>query len=398
MFDKSQFPTLEYDPNLAYFDSAATSQTHQSVLDAMNDYYSAYRASPGRSVHKLGEEVDAKVDWSRKQVAELVNTSSDHILFTSGTTQGLNWIADWHKDVPVVVLTEAEHHANIIPWLQQGRTVENGRLKIIPMLDDGTISIDDAISIIKSCPEGSLVSIIATSNVTGINQPWEQLAKIAHETGCTIAVDFCQTVAHSKIDLEKNNIDWAVFSAHKMYGPTGTGALYTSKDVNDLDPVIFGGGAVDTVTFDKVDFTSGPERHEPGTPNVASIIGFGEASRLINEVGYAYLEGLEMLIANNLVNEGILEIDNLKLVIPNQTVLHTSNILSFVPNGFHSSDIGTILSHTNVAVRTGKLCAHPYVDTFGSQGLVRISVAPYNTIEDCKLLVSSLKKAVSMLV
>lgn len=397
MFDKSQFPTLEYDPSLAYFDSAATSQTHQTVLDVMNDYYTAYRASPGRSIHRLGEEVDIKISWSREQVAKLINTPVDHILFTSGTTQGLNWIADWNKNAPVVIITEAEHHANIIPWLQQGRNQENGRLKVIPMLNDGTISIDDAISIIKSCPEGSLVSIIATSNVTGINQPWEQLAKIAHENGCTIAVDFCQTVAHSKIDLQKTNIDWAVFSAHKMYGPTGVGALYTSKDVNELEPVVFGGGAVDSVTFDKVVFTSGPERHEPGTPNVASIIGFGEAARLINEVGYAYLEGLEMVIANTLINEGILEIDNLKLVIADQTISHNSSILSFVTNGFHSSDIGTLLSHTNVAVRTGKLCAHPYVDKFSTLGVVRVSIAPYNTIEDCKILVSSLKKAASIL-
>jgi len=397
MFDKSYFPTLQNDSSLAYFDSAATSQTHKTVLDAMNEYYNTYRASPGRSVHRLGEQVDAKVDWAREQVATLINATSNQILFTAGTTQGLNWIADWHKDAPVVVVTEAEHHANIIPWLEQGRTLANGKLKVIPMLDDGTLSLDSATEIISNCPKGSLVSVIATSNVTGINQPWEQLAKITHEYNCTIAVDFCQTVAHSKIDLEKNNIDWAVFSAHKMYGPTGIGALYTSKNVDELHPVMFGGGSVDIVTFDSVDFTSGPARHEPGTPNVASIVGFGEAAKLINEVGYEYLKDLEVTIFNGLINEGLLEVDNLKLILPDHTVSHASSILSFVPQGFHSSDIGTLLSHTNVAVRTGKLCAHPYVDQFGDQGLVRVSIAPYNTLEDCKLLVSSLNKVVPML-
>jgi len=396
MLNKSHFPTLVSNNDLAYFDSAATAQTHQSVLYAMEEYYTQYRASPGRSIHKLGDRVTEAVDHARQQVAKLVNVDCNNVLFTSGTTQGLNWIAEWNKDAPVVVITEAEHHANIIPWIQQGRTQENGKLKVIPVQDDGLVSIDDAKQIIASCPPGSFVSIIATSNVTGIEQPWLEIAKIAKQHNLDVAVDFCQTIAHTKVDLNDSNVDWATFSAHKMYGPTGIGALYTSKNINELEPIMFGGGTVDVVTFDHVQFMRGPERHEPGTPNVASIIGFGAAAELLFNLDEDYIISRENDIANQLQNQGLFEFSNLQPVIPDQPICQSS-IFSFIPVGFHSSDIGTMLSHTGVAVRTGKLCAHPYVDRLSDRGVVRVSIAPYNTAEDCEILINGIKKVTALL-
>lgn len=397
MFAKSYFPTLLSNQNLAYFDSAATAQTHSSVLYAMEEYYTQYRASPGRSVHKLGDQTTNAVESAREQVAKLINVTSDHVLFTSGTTQGLNWIAEWNKHAPVVVITEAEHHANIIPWLQQGRTQENGRLRVIPIHSDGFVSVDEARQIIEDCPPGSFVSIIATSNVSGVEQPWQEIANIAKQHELDVAVDFCQTIAHTRLDLQKSNIDWAVFSAHKMYGPTGIGALYTSKDVNELNPIYFGGGTVDAVTFNSVQFMRGPERHEPGTPNVAAIIGFGAAAELLYSLDSDYIPALEHDIFQQLQDNGIFEFDCLKPVIDYQAI-KTSSILSFVPVGFHSSDMGTMLSHTGVAVRTGKLCAHPYVDRLSDRGVMRVSISPYNTIEDCGILINGIKKVTQILV
>lgn len=401
MFDKQYFPTLTSNPELAYFDSAATSQTHQYVLDAMEKYYRNHRSSPARGEYAIAEQTNAATQQARKAVADLINVDPEHIVFTSGTTQGLNWIAEWHRNAPTVIISEAEHHANIVPWLQQGRTVENGRLKVLPMdPHTGEIEITAADDIFAECEPRSLVSIIGTSNVTGITQPWELLAKIAHYHNHSVCVDFCQTVAHDQIDLTENNIEWAVFSAHKMYGPTGIGALYSAFDFSDLKAMQYGGGAVEHVTFNDVKFLPGVLKHEPGTPNTAAIIGFGVAADLINYEGYDRISYQEDCVNDQLFEAGAsdLPVDWIMGLNSRGDYLpHRRTIYSFVPRTGHSSDVAALLSNTNSAVRSGKLCAHPYVDSLSNVGVVRISIAPYNTLADCETLVSDLQRVLSML-
>lgn len=401
LLDKQYFPALVNNPGLAYFDSAATSQTHQYVLDAMQQYYTEYRASPGRGEYVWADRASNEVERARQSVADLINVEPDNVVFTSGTTQGLNWIAEWHRNAPTVIISEAEHHANIVPWLQQGRTAENGRLKVLPMdPHTGEIDITAADDILSECEPRSLVSIIGTSNVTGITQPWELLAKIAHHHNHSVCVDFCQTVAHDQIDLTENEVEWAVFSAHKMYGPTGTGALYSAFPYTDLKAMQYGGGAVEHVTFNDVRFVSGVHKHEAGTPNTAGLIGFGVAADLINYQGYNRISYQEDCVNDQLFEAGIsdLPVDWIMgMYSRSEYWPHRRTIYSFVPKAGHSSDVAALLSNTNSAVRSGKLCAHPYVDSLSNRGVVRISIAPYNTQADCETLVSDLQRVLSML-
>ena len=401
MFDKQYFPTLSNNPEVAYFDSAATSQTHQYVLDAMHKYYISHRSSPARGEYPFAEQTDIASAQARYAVSQLINVEADQVVFTSGTTQGLNWIAEWHRNAPTVIITEAEHHANIVPWLQQGRTKQNGRLRVIPMDPyTGEVDLVEAEDIMAECEPRSLVSIIGTSNVTGIRQPWEQLAKMAHYHNHSVCVDFCQTVAHEQIDLSENQIEWAVFSAHKMYGPTGIGALYSAFDFTELKAMLYGGGAVEHVTFNDVAFMKGVHKHEPGTPNTAGIIGFGVAADLIQYEGYEKIKYQENSVCQQLYDSGILDLP-LDWITPYREPAqhwnHVPAIYSFVPQQGHPSDVAALLAHTNTAVRTGKLCAHPYVDSLSNRGVVRISIAPYNTQEDCDTLVSDLSRVLSML-
>jgi selenocysteine lyase/cysteine desulfurase len=338
-------------------------------------------------------------------VADLICVKPENIVFTSGTTQGLNWVAEWHRNAPTVIISEAEHHANIVPWLQQGRTVDNGRLRVIPMdPHTGQIDLAEAERIISSCDPRSLVSIIATSNVTGIRQPWPHIARIAHSNNHSVCVDFCQTIAHDQIDLSETQIEWDVFSAHKMYGPTGIGALYSAFDYTELKAMQYGGGAVEHVSFSDVRFMPGVHKHEPGTPNVASIIGFGVAADLMLFSGYERITHHENAVCQQLYDAGILDlpVNWVGPCIPNPIPPEMSwytgpAIYSFLPRNAHSSDLGALLANTHSCVRTGKLCAHPYVDSLSNRGVVRISIAPYNTQRDCETLVSDLRRTLEIL-
>lgn len=390
MLSREFFPTLNYNSELAYFDSAASTQTHTSVLKAMQQYYEQYRCNPGRASYAISDQATIAVEKARSQVAELVNTTSDCILFTSGATQGLNWIAEWNRDVPVVVITEVEHNANIVPWLAQGRTVENGRLKVMPVEHDGRIDFYQAKQILADVPTGSLLSICATSNVTGITCSWEKLSELAQYYGISVSVDFCQTVAHEPIDLgNHSSVQWAVFSAHKMYGPTGVGALYVSHNLSKLRPIQHGGGCVADVTFNSVQYAEGTDKHQCGTQSIADIIGFGVAAELVKYVSHKEIKTKELEIDSFLADNGLYDIPGLACI---ESAKESTNIKSFVPN-VHSSDVATFLSVTNTAVRCGRVCAHPYVDKISAKkGIVRVSFAPYNTEQDCITLIQDLRK------
>lgn len=404
MFNKSQFPTLANSPELAYFDSAASTQTHISVLKAMNEYYETERCNVHRGDYKISRIVSDKIDIARQQVAELINTDPDKIIFTTGATDGLNMVAQWCRDVPVVFITEAEHSANILPWLAQGRTVDNGRLKVLPIQENGFINLDNARMLFSQYPD-SILSMLSTSNVTGLETPWQQLAEIAHHYGIRVCIDACQTVGTHQFNVKEHPVEWAVFSGHKMFGPTGVGALYCNFDLNKVRPLKYGGGTVSHYDFEgNIVFAEGPEKHEPGTPNIAGIIGMGVAAEWINYVGYDEISKKITEISGWLIKEGLYkvpvidhELKQYKLDFNMIEINNTANISAFDTGSIHPSDIGTLLGNNDVAVRAGKLCAHPYVRKYSPNGLLRISWNVYNTQEDCKKLVDELWKAIRKL-
>jgi selenocysteine lyase/cysteine desulfurase len=394
MLDKQFFPTLVNNPNLAYFDNAASTQTHVQVLNVMQRYYTHYRSNAGRGEYGIADKATTEIENARDSVANLLNVSSSHILFTSGATEALNMIAEWCKSYTTVILTEAEHNANIVPWLEKGFNQDKGNLIVIPIVDmDGSINIDVLEKQLSQLTSNCLFSFCATSNVTGVTQDWEMIATMCHKYGVSVAIDFSQTVAHDQIDLTNTPVEWAVFSAHKMYGPTGVGVLYSAFDFADLKPIKFGGGAVTHVAFNGAQYHSDAEKHSPGTPNIAGIIGMGVAAELLTYMGFDKIKQEQTRVVDELFAKGIDCIPGCDLY---PTLASDRSIFSLVPRKAHSSDIATLLAQTDVAVRTGRVCAHPLVDRIsGGKGIVRVSIAPYNTAQDVDRLVSELNKAFS---
>jgi cysteine desulfurase/selenocysteine lyase len=393
---KQDFPTLANNPDLVYLDSAASTQTHQSVLDRMNRYYEQQRCNVNRGDFSISQEVSADIELSREQVAELIGARTEQIMFTAGATEGLNMIAEWHKDAPVVITTEAEHTANILPWMAQGRTVKNGRLVVLPVTERGTINTEEACKLFEQYPY-AVLAIHSHSNVTGIGTNFRKLCKAAHDQGIKVIVDGCQTIGTHEFD--PYTIDYAVFSGHKMYGPTGIGFMYSRIPFERLRSVRLGGGSVSHYDFEgNVEFYDGPAKHEVGTPNIAGILGLGVAAEYIKFVGYNEISRHFTKLDFAMSDTDIFNIQGLKLIYPNYRQ-NGRYVYSFTCHGYHPSDVSALLGMDNIAVRVGKLCAHPIVNKVsGGKGVLRVSPGIYNTKEDLQKLSDSLCKAVAKLV
>ena len=396
-FSREEFPTLKNNPNLVYLDNAATTQTHSWVVDRMNTYYNFNRATSHRGDYPLSHQVTDDYANARSQVAGLINVDAEKIMFTSGATQGLNYIAEWCRDVPVVIVSGAEHSSNIIPWLAQGRSLENGRLKIIPIkaYTDGSQGFDLEVAqkIIERHPE-SVLSITTNSNATGFNTEWETLLDIAHAVGTRVCLDITQSVAHKQIDLTKYSVEWAVFSAHKMYGPVGVGALYCRFGFENIRPLQFGGGQVDHLDFNNALFKNSIERMEPGTQNIAGILGFGVAAEFINYVTYDEIKRIEFDLYRAFVENDTINKLPLDRLYPDKEL---TTIFSFRSNKYSPYDLATILGSKGIAVRSGRVCAHPFVNNLSNNGILRVSLAPYNTVEEIELLGSKLAESIALL-
>lgn len=391
---KNLFPTLS-DPTLAYFDSAASTQTHVSVLNRIDQFYAEERCNIHRGDFPLSVKVSDDCDAARESVAKLINAPEEHIIFTQGTTDGLNMVAEWHKDTEVVIVTEAEHSANILPWLAQGRTVENGRLIVLPVNSNGFVDYWEHEDVFENNP-GALLSIIGTSNVTGRTNDITSFVNVAHHYGLTVCLDLAQTISSHKVDVTLVDADYIVFGAHKMFGPTGIGALYTKRPPDDYVPVRHGGGTVTSYDFSgNVNYYTGPMKHEAGTPNIAGMLGFGIAAEWINYIGYADINDRLYELQLMLRDKGLFHIEGLELIYPLSP--DVQNVFSFRCTKAHPADISALLGLDNVAVRVGKVCSHPIVNKNSSNGILRVSTHIYNTEEDCDKLVDSLWKAVKKL-
>ncbi len=399
LFSRRYFPTLKNNPELLYFDSAATTHTHKWVVDRMDKFYREERCTVHRGDGKISNKIEEELELSRSRVAHLIGATPEQILFTGGATDGLNMIAEWNRSVKTVIVTEGEHNSNLIPWLAQGRSPGNG-LAILPLEYDHNrmpvINMNRAVEVLSRHSGDALLSICTHSNVTGTPvgySPYHTIFKEAKQYGIATCVDACQTVGHLKFDVDLNYADWAVFSAHKMYGPMGIGALYYRGGTNNLRPLKFGGGQVEHISLNEITMRDAHYKHEVGTPNIPAILGFGVAAELINYVGYDEIVKKEIALSNAFNYTGMFNThvtEELNCVARNQfptiygnfSVPGCQNIYSFVSK-YHPSDISALLAEKNVVIRAGKLCAHMFADKFSHNGLLRISLAPYNTAKEC---------------
>jgi len=380
-----------------YFDNGATSQTPKSVIDRMSYYYENENANVHRGVHYLSQIATDAMEAARERIRKYINASSiEEVIFTKGTTESINLVAHSFGKAFIgegdeIIVSEMEHHANIVPW--QMMCEERGAiLKVAKINDDGSLNIDSFKSLLNS--NVKLIAIAHTSNVMGIINPIEELIEIAHNENIPILIDGAQAVPHTKVDVQDLDCDFYVFSAHKMYGPMGVGILFGKKEyLEKMPPYQSGGEMIKDVSFEKTTFNELPFKFEAGTPMVADIIGLAEAIDYLEDIGLDKIQDYE----HKLLEYGtkkLLEIEELRIIGTNE---NKASVISFIIDGIHHYDAGSLLDQMGVAVRTGNHCAQPLMKRMNINGTIRASFAFYNTYEEIDILVSAVKKVKEML-
>ncbi|WP_316835095.1 cysteine desulfurase [Pedobacter nutrimenti] len=397
---RNQFPILNRrvkEKPLVYLDNAATSQKPQSVIDAISDYYTNYNANIHRGIHTLAEEATLAYEATRHAAQEFIGAASpEEIIFTRGTTEGINLVAyTWGRQHIIpgdeILISAMEHHSNIVPW-QILCEEKDAVLKIIPVNDHGELSMEAYMELLNE--RTKLVSIVQVSNALGTVNPVKEMINAAHKAGARVLVDGAQSAVHLDIDVQDLDCDFFAFSAHKVYGPTGIGVLYGKKELLDSMPVFQGGGEmIKEVTFEKTTYNDLPYKYEAGTPNIADTIAFKTALDFVKETGKAAIREHE----NNLLDYATAQLQQ----IPGLRIIGEAkekvSLVSFVIKDIHPQDIGIILDNMGIAVRTGHHCTQPLMKRFGIPGTVRASFALYNTREEIDILINGLQKAIKML-
>jgi len=396
---RKDFPILSRKVNgkpLVYFDNAATSQTPKIVIDSIVDYYSNYNSNIHRGVHTLSQEATDKYEEARQKIQNHFNAKKSHeIIFTSGTTHGINMIANGFasllKKGDEIIVSALEHHSNIVPW-QMLCEKTGALLKVIPMNQEGELVIAKYEKLLSD--NTKLVFVNHISNALGTINPIEDIIEKAHNVGAAVLVDGAQATPHIKPDVQALDVDFYAASAHKMCGPTGVGILYgKEKWLNMLPPYQGGGEMIAEVTFEKTTYAELPHKFEAGTPNIAGGIAFGVAIDYMNSIGFETIASYENELLEYATNK-LLEIDNLKIY---GTSTKKTSVISFNIEGIHPYDIGTIVDKLGIAVRTGHHCAQPIMDFYKISGTVRASFAFYNTKEEIAIFIEAVKRAKMML-
>lgn len=397
---RSDFPVLAekvYGKPLVYFDNAATTQKPVSVIQAEADVYNHYNSNVHRGVHHLSNVCTQAFEDVRKKVASFIHAaSSDEIIFTKGTTDSVNLLAGSLGDTlfsvgDEVILSEMEHHSNIVPWqlLQKRKGIE---IKVIPVTDEGELDLDAFEKLFSA--KTKLVSVTHISNVLGTINPIEKIIETAHKHGVPVVIDGAQAVHHLPIDVQKLDCDFYVFSGHKMYGPTGVGVLYGKRKwLEIMEPYQGGGEMIDKVSFSGTTFNDIPYKFEAGTPNFAGVIALGAAIDYLEGKGLSNLWEYEHTLFEYAV-EKLSAVPNIHFV--GKAKARTS-VISFLIGKSHPFDVGTLLDKLGFALRTGHHCAQPLMDRFGIPGTVRASFAFYNTKEEIDRLVQALGQIEGML-
>ena len=392
---RKDFPILDQivnDEPLVYLDNAATTQKPKVVLEAVNRYYQEDNANVHRGVHTLAERATASYEAARETVRRFINASSTkEVLFTRGTTTGLNWIGRFAEEIleegDEVLISIMEHHSNILPWQEACR--KTGAKLVYAYLKDGGLDLEDFRE--KLTDRTKFVSIAHASNVLGVINPIQELAQLAHEKGAIMVVDGAQSVPHMKIDVQKLDADFFVFSGHKMAGPTGIGVLYGKEHyLNQMSPVEFGGEMIDFVYEQSATWKELPWKFEAGTPNMAGAIGLAATIDYLEAIGMDAIEHHEQeLIAY--VFPKLQAIEGLK-IYGSQDLAKRSGVISFNLGNLHPHDLATALDYEGVAVRAGHHCAQPLIQYLEVPATARASFYLYNTKEDCDKLVEALIK------
>ncbi|KRL04177.1 cysteine desulfurase [Liquorilactobacillus oeni DSM 19972] len=390
------FPILRQkvnDEQLVYLDNAATSQKPRPVIDAVANYYYHDNANVHRGVHTLAERATESFEKVRTKVKNFINASSEReIVYTKGTTEGLNWIARSYgsthlKQGDEIVITYMEHHSNLVPWQQLAHET-GAQLKYIQLLSDGRLDMGSAEKLITD--KTAIVAVAHASNVLGVVNPITEIANLAHKHGAVLVVDGAQSAPHMKIDVQQLGADFFVFSGHKMLAPTGIGILWAkSIFLAEMPPLEFGGEMINSVELQQTTFKEFPWKFEGGTQNIAGVIGLGAAIDYLSAIGMEKIELYERSLVENLLPE-LLKIEGLKVYGPLDPVQH-SGIISFNLGQLHPHDVATALDMQGVAVRAGHHCAQPLMEYLGVSAMVRASFYFYNTSEDVQQLVKAIK-------
>ncbi len=382
---------------LVYLDNANTTQKPRAVIDATRDFYEGYNANIHRATYQLSEKATAGYENARKALARFVNApDSRQIVLTKGCTDSINLVAQsWGRTVlkpgDEVLLTWLEHHSNIVPW-QLVCEQTGARLRVVPIDDRGELVMEEFDRLLTE--RTRLVAVGHVSNALGTINPVAEIARKAHDAGARVLVDGAQATAHLAVDVQSLDADFYAFSGHKMFGPTGTGVLYAKSELlEEMPPYQGGGDMISSVTFEKTTYNSVPYKFEAGTPNIAGIVGLGAAVE--------YLTSLDRDAVRQHEDELLAAATDAVRALPGVRILgearEKSSVLSFVLEGIHPHDVGTVLDREGVAIRTGQHCAQPVMDRYGVAATARASFAFYNTLEEVDALVAGLKRAQELL-
>jgi len=396
---RSKFPILSRKVNgqdLVYFDNGATTQKPQVVIDAEANYYANENSNVHRGVHFLSGLATDKFEETRNTIQKFIGAKHKHeIIFTKGTTDAINLVANGFRTLlnkgDEVIISEMEHHSNIVPW-QMCCEQSGATLKVIPLLDNGSL---DMIAFENFLSENTkLVSVSHISNTLGTINPIKEIIEKAQAVGAKVMIDGAQAAAHISLNMQSLGADFYCFSAHKLYGPTGVGILYGKEDVlNELPPYQGGGEMIKEVSFKKTTYACLPHKFEAGTPNIAGVVAFKSAIDFITELGLSNIAKYEEELLQYATEE-VLKIEGLKIY---GTAKNKSGIISFNINELHPYDIGMIVDKMGIAIRTGHHCTQPIMERFNIPGTARISLAVYNTKEEIDICINALKKAKMML-
>ncbi len=393
---KNDFPLFQNEPNLVYLDSAATAQKPQVVLDAMNAFYTRDNANIHRGVYQLSQRATHAYEIARSKVAKLINANTNEMIFVRSTTEAINLVAssfgqEYVHEGDEILISGMEHHANLVPW-QLLAASKKARLCVIPIQDDGSISLEDVKRSLSD--KTKLLAITHVSNTLGTINPVKDIIRLAHEKGIPVLIDGAQAVPHMRVDIKDLDADFYAFSGHKMYGPTGIGALYMKEQwMETLPPYQSGGDMIESVTFESTTFAKGPQKFEAGTPAIAGAIGLGAAADYLMRLGLNNIASHEQALTAYAKQE-LSNIPGLRFIgnAPKQ-----AGIISFVIEGIHPHDIGTILDQHQIAIRTGHHCTQPLMERFNVPATSRFSFGVYNMMEDIDKAVDALKEAIKLL-
>jgi cysteine desulfurase/selenocysteine lyase len=397
---RADFPLLArsvHDKPLIYFDNANTSQKPASVIEAVDHFYRDTNANVARAVHQLGEEATAAYESTRDRLARLLNASSrDEIVLTSGTTQAINLVAYSYVQPRLeagdeILVTTMEHHANIVPW-QLVCERSGAKLKVAPISERGELIVERFIELLT--PNVKLAAVAHVSNVLGTINPIAELARETRKRGIPLLVDGSQAVPHLAVDLRALGCDFYTVTGHKLFGPTGTGALWARKELLREMPPFFGGGEmIREVRFEGTTFADPPHRFEAGTPNIAGFVGLGAAIDYVQALGHARMGAYEQALLEHATRE-LKTIPGLRIF---GEAAHKVPVISFLIDGAHAHDLATLLDHEGVAVRSGHHCAHPLMQFYGVPATLRASLAFYNTHAEIDRFIEAIIKVRKLL-